>query len=240
MSGDGSEPPSAANAPAGIAKRRADAQADGTEAYQERRAEITRAAAQVFHRKGYKGTTIGAVAKVLGTDRASLYYYISGKDELFDDVVREVTEANVATALAIRDGDDAAPVKLRSMIEALMASYAETYPMLYVYMRENLAEVKGPREGWSRYMRSLNKQYEDAVIDVVQQGFDEGSLRVTGPANVVAFGIIGMVGWTNRWFSPDRSTLSHHELARTFADTVLDGLRLDGLTLDDPEVAGTN
>jgi AcrR family transcriptional regulator len=212
---------------AGIAVRRANAQAEGTEAYQERRAEITRAAAQVFHRKGYKGTTIGAVADVLGTDRASLYYYISGKDELFDDVVREVTEVNVATALAIRDGDDPAPVKLRSMIEALMASYAETYPMLYVYMRENLAEVEGPREGWSRYMRSMNKRYEEAVIAVVQQGFEEGTLAPVGSAKVVAFGIIGMVGWTNRWFSPDRSAESHEELARTFADTVLGGLVQD-------------
>ena len=217
----------AAKSPPGIAKRRATAQAEGTEAYQERRTEITKAAAQVFHRKGYKGTTIGAVADVLGTDRASLYYYISGKDELFDDVVREVTEVNVTTALAIRDGDDPAPVKLRSMIEALMASYAETYPMLYVYMRENLADVEGPREGWSRYMRSMNKQYEDAVIEVVQQGFDEGTLRPTGSARTVAFGIIGMVGWTNRWFSPERSAESHQELARTFADTVLDGLALD-------------
>jgi AcrR family transcriptional regulator len=224
------DPPTPAATPgdskrqAGIAARRASAQADGTEAYQERRAEITRAAAQVFHRKGYRGTTIGAVADVLGTDRASLYYYISGKDELFDDVVREVTEVNVATALTIRDSDDLAPVKLRAMIEALMASYAENYPMLYVYMRENLAEVDGPREGWSRSMRAMNKQYEEAVIDVVQQGFDEGSFRRSGSARTVAFGIIGMVGWTNRWFSPDRSSESHEELARTFADMVLDGL----------------
>jgi len=217
------EPDTAKTTP-GIAARRATAQAEGTAAYRERRAEITRAAAQVFHRKGYKGTTIGAVADVLGTDRASLYYYISGKDELFDDVVREVTEVNVATALAIRDGDDPAPVKLRAIIEALMASYADTYPMLYVYMRENLAEIKGPREGWSRFMRSMNTQYEDAVIDVVQQGFDEGTLRPTGTARVVAFGIIGMVGWTNRWFSPERSAESPAEIARAFADMVIEGL----------------
>ena len=210
--------------PPGMAQRRAAAQAEGTEAYQQRRAEITRAAAQVFDRKGYQGTTIGAVAEVLGTDRASLYYYISGKDELFDDVVREVTEKNVATALTIRDGDGSAPVKLRSMIEALMASYADTYPMLYVYMRENLAEVDGPRAGWSQYMRSMNKRYEEAFIDVVQQGFDEGTLRPTGSARLVAFGIIGMVGWTNRWFSPERSAESQQEVARTFADMVLDGL----------------
>lgn len=99
--------------------------------------------------------------------------------------------------------------------------------MLYIYMRENLADVKGPRAGWSQYMRSMNKQYEDAVIDVVQQGFDEGTLRQTGSARTVAFGIIGMVGWTNRWFSPERSDESYLEVAKTFADLVLDGLVIE-------------
>jgi len=210
--------------PPGMAQRRATAQAEGTDAYQQRRAEITRAAAQIFDRKGYQGTTIGAVADVLGADRASLYYYISGKDELFDDVVREVTETNVAAAVAIRDGDDPAPVKLRLMIEALMTSYADTYPMLYIYMRENLTEAEGPRAGWSQYLRSMNKRYEDAVIDVVQQGFNEGTLASAGSARLVALGIIGMVGWTNRWFSPERSPESQHEVARAFADMVLGGL----------------
>ncbi len=208
----------------GIGRRRALAKAEGTEAYRQRRAEITRAAAQVFDRKGYKGTTMGAVAEVLGTDRASLYYYISGKDELFDDVVREVTEVNVATAEGIRDGGGPAPEKLRALIESLMASYAENYPMLYVYMRENLTEVAGPRVGWSTYMRSMNKRYEEAVIDVVQEGLDEGSLRSNGSARVIAFGIIGMVGWTNRWFSPESSDVDQAEIAATFADLVLDGL----------------
>ncbi len=219
-----SQPKKPAESTTGIGKRRASAQADGTDAYRKRRAEITRAAAAVFDRKGYKGTTIGAVADVLGTDRASLYYYISGKDELFDDVVRDVTEINVATAEAIRDGSGDAPGKLRRLIEELMASYGENYPMLYVYMRENLADVADPRSDWSAYMRSMNKRYEEAVIAVIQQGFDEGSLRPTGPARIVAFGIIGMVGWTQRWFVPERSEQTHGDIAATFADTVLAGL----------------
>lgn len=210
----------------GIGRRRDLARKGATESYQERRAEIARAAAKVFDKRGYRGTTIGAVADAMGTDRASLYYYISGKEELFDEVVREVTEINVTTAEEIRDTTAPAPEKLRAMIEALMSSYAQNYPMLYVYMRENLKQLGGTRSGWSRHMRRLNKRYEEAVIAVVQQGMDEGTIRA-GSARVVGFGIIGMVGWTNRWFDPERSPDSAEEIATTYADMILNGLVIE-------------
>ena len=44
------------------------------------------------------GTSMGAVAAELSIDRASIYYYISSKEELFDEVVRAVIERNAALA----------------------------------------------------------------------------------------------------------------------------------------------
>ena len=62
------------------------------------------------------------MADALGTDRASLYYYIANKRELFDEVVREVSEANVATAEAVLAQDAPALEKLRTLVIALMSS----------------------------------------------------------------------------------------------------------------------
>ena len=81
-----------------IGRRRNRALSKGSQTYQDRRREIARVAAEVFNKHGFRGTSLSAVADALGTDRASLYYYIANKGELFDEVVREVTEANVATA----------------------------------------------------------------------------------------------------------------------------------------------
>ena len=67
----------------GIGRRRAAALAEGSAAYAERRAEIIAAAAKVFREKGYRGTSLADVAESLDTDRASLYYYIGSKEELF-------------------------------------------------------------------------------------------------------------------------------------------------------------
>jgi TetR/AcrR family transcriptional regulator, cholesterol catabolism regulator len=185
-----------------IGRRRSKAIADGTDAYQERRREIARVAASIFDKKGFRGTSLGAVAAAMGTDRASLYYYISNKRELYDEVVREVTEANVATAERIRDSDSIPLDKLRTLVIELMRSYAENYPILYVYIRENLSHVEDERTAWSIYMRAMNRRYENVVVEIIQEGINDGTIRPLSSARVLAFGVLGMVGWTNRWFQP--------------------------------------
>jgi TetR/AcrR family transcriptional regulator, cholesterol catabolism regulator len=209
-----------------IGARRLSARHDSTDAYQERRREIAAAAARVFHKKGYQGTTIGAVAKELGTDRASLYYYISSKEDLYDEVVREVSEENVASAERILASEATAPEKIRSLITSLMNSYAEHFPILYVYIRENLAQVASERTAWSKHMRKLNKRYEDAIISIIEEGIEAGTIRPVASARVIAYGVIGMVGWTNRWFDPTRSADSANEISAGFAEMVLSGIRV--------------
>lgn len=208
-----------------IGRRRDRARSSGTDSYRERRREIARVAAQVFNQKGFRGTSLGAVAAALGTDRASLYYYIASKEELFDEVVREATEANVATAEAIGSSGAPAAEKLRTLVRELMASYARNYPLQYVYIRENLSHVAPERSAWSQHMRGLNRRYEECVVAIVQEGIDDGTFRPLASARVVAYGILGMVGWTNRWFVPDRSRETADQIGSAYAEMVLAGLR---------------
>ena len=211
-----------------IDRRRDLALQNGLPAYQERRREIAKAAAQVFDKRGYRGTSLGAVADALGTSRASLYYYIANKRELFDEVVREAAEANVAAADAVRRSDASAIEKLRTLIIELMKSYGAHYPLLYIYLRENLSHVEGSRTDWSRQVRKLNQRYEQIFIGIIQEGIDAGPVRPAASAKVLAYGIIGMMGWTNRWFVPQKSAESAEEIGAAFADMVLGGLNVQG------------
>ena len=208
-----------------IGKRRALALNKGSESYQERRREIAKVAAEVFNKRGFRGTSLGAVADALKTNRASLYYYIGNKRELDDEVVREVTEANVATAQAVHASKAPALEKLRTLVVALMESYATHYPLLYVYIRENLAHVENERTEWSKYMRGMNRKYEEVFTAIVQEGIDDGSIRPLASARVVAFGIIGMIGWTNRWFVPKKTGETGQEIGVAFAEMALGGLK---------------
>lgn len=214
----------AAPAVSGIGKRRTAAREDSSVSHQARRKEIGDAAIRVFNRLGFQRASMTAVAAELNTDRASLYYYISSKEELFDEIVRAVVERNVALAQKIQASEMNSRRKLSDLIIALMSSYGEHYPLIYIYIRENLSHVSDKRSEWSRYMRDLNKQMSDAVIAIVEEGYADKTFRNVGSSKVVAYGVLGLIGWTNRWFRPGESDVSAEEVGKIYAEMVLAGL----------------
>ncbi|GAC1330290.1 MAG: TetR/AcrR family transcriptional regulator [Mycobacteriales bacterium] len=233
-SGSAARPARPPTAGSGIARRRAAAKDESNPAYVERRREIVAAAARVFKAKGLQGTRLGDIAAESGADRASLYYYVGSKEELFQEVVREAVLANVTAARHIRDGGGTAPEKLRELIVSLISSYAEHYPILYVFVQENLTHVPDKHLRWAAEMRAVNQEYERIVVGLVEQGMQDATLRPVAPAWVIAYGLIGMMGWTSRWFDPHESPASAAEIARAFADTLLHGV---ATAAPDPAVA---
>lgn len=208
----------------GIGKRRSAAKEDSTESYRKRRKEIGEAAVRVFNQRGFTGASISAVAAELDIDRASIYYYISSKEELFDEILREVIERNASIATRILTSKVSPRRKLRDVIVALMTSYGENYPLIYIYIRENLSHVSDKRSAWSKHMRKLNREIENAITAMIEEGYADKSFRNVGSPRVVTYGILGIIGWTHRWFRPDKSDVSAEEIGRIYAEMILSGL----------------
>jgi AcrR family transcriptional regulator len=208
-----------------IARQRAAGRRTGGPAYQARRAEISRTAARVFKQRGYRGTTLAHIAEAMDTDRASLYYYVSGKQELFEEIVSDATTRNLARAHQIRDGGGSGAERVRGLIVSLMQSYAEFYPVLYVLLQENLKYLEPARREWAEEMRRVIGEWEQVLVDIVLDGQRDGTIRDSSPAWLIAYGITGMVSWTNRWFAPERIEIPATEIGEAFAAIVLDGLR---------------
>lgn len=219
-------PPSTADGEqrSSLGMRRAAARRRNGVAYTRRRADIIAAAAAVFRSKGYHASTLVDVSEAVGVDRASLYFYVASKEEIFEEIVTDLVEANVVAVELIMTSAEPAPSKVRRLVTQVMTAYAESYPFLYVYLQENLANVPAERQEWAAKLRRLNRRYEKAVKAIVQQGIDDGSLREVGDLSVVAFGLMGMVSWTHRWFNPERSALSAQAIGDTFASMLLTGL----------------
>jgi AcrR family transcriptional regulator len=182
-----------------------------------------KAAAKLFKEKGYRGASLNDIAEAIGADRASLYYYVSGKRELFDEMVGEAVRANVTDAERIRDNGAPAPERLRQMIVSLMRAYEEHYPYLYIFVQEDLSRATPDRSARSRELARLGKRYDNAVTAVVQEGLDDGSFVSLGSAHVVAYGIIGMMNWSHRWFRINGG-MSGASIGEALADMVLGGL----------------
>jgi TetR/AcrR family transcriptional regulator, cholesterol catabolism regulator len=207
----------------GIGRRRAAALDEGGTAYQERRAEIIKAAGEIFKRNGYSGTKIGDIAEAMNMDRATVYYYVGSKEELFHQAVGDAVEKNCLRAEAILQGDGTPAEKLRTLVTELMVSYADAYPYLYVYIQEDLSKL-AKRSQWSRTMSRYNKRYENAVVAIIEDGVEDGTFHTSTQPWVVAYGVIGMVAWSNRWFNPHESSVSAQEIGAAYADTLIGGL----------------
>ncbi len=207
-----------------IGQRRASARDRSGEAYRRRRAEIFAAAASVFREKGYQASTLADVAEVVGVDRASLYFYVSSKQQIFDEIVSDVVTSNTLAAEEIAAAELPAPDKVRLLIRQLMESFGESYPFLYVFIQENLAHVSAERKGWAADLRATNRRYENSIRSVFAQGVEEGTLKPVAATNVSLYGLMGMLGWTHRWFNPETSPLSTQAIADVYADILIKGL----------------
>jgi AcrR family transcriptional regulator len=208
-----------------IGKRRLVARVECSESYQLRRNEIATAAVRVFNRLGFKGASMRAVAAELDIDRPSLYYYVSSKEELFDFVIRDAIERLAAVAKHILTRKVSPRHKLRLLITALMSSCAENYPLMYIYIRENLGHVSNERSDWSKQMRTLNRKIANTMISIIDEGYADNSFRKIGSSRVVAYGVIGIIGWTHRWFRPGTSEVGANEIGEIYAEMMLSGLR---------------
>jgi AcrR family transcriptional regulator len=209
----------------GIARRRQAAALDtGNAAYQERRAEIIKAAGAVFKKNGYRGTKISDIAEVMNMDRATLYYYVGNKEELFHHAVGDAVEKNALRAESIAEGSGSSADKLRILVTELMVSYAESYPYLYIYIQEDLSHVAQRSSPWSRQMNRFNKRYEKALVAIIEEGVEDGTFHTGTQPWVIAYGVLGMLAWSNRWFDPGKTSVPAREIGEAYAETILGGL----------------
>src|ERR1700721_2949984 len=107
-----------------LSDRRSNARSAGGEEYEKRRKAILLAAASIFREKGYAAANGDDIAKKAGMDRASLYYYYGGKQEIFRDMVGEAVTGNGLMAEPISAPGAFPPNKRTRRIEGLFCSYA--------------------------------------------------------------------------------------------------------------------
>ena len=207
-----------------IAKRRALARKSGDKDYESRRAALLKAAARIFLEKGFRATNLDDIARMVGINRASLYYYVSGKEELFREINRDATLENVLMAERICMESGNPRDKLRAFMVALMESFERHYPYLYVYIQEDMTRVSSDRTRWGKEMKSLAKRFDEAVTGIVLGGFDpQPTPSERRRARLLAFGIIGLCNWSHRWYRPGQG-MNAQSLGNLFADMILNGV----------------
>jgi AcrR family transcriptional regulator len=203
--------------------RRAAARREDSASYRARRHEILQAAAALFRDKGLAETTVADIAAAVGTDRTTIYYYAGSKDEIFDELVREVFIDGLANGQRVQDRDASPRQKLHDLLVELMASFEAHYPIPYIFAREDVRQL--PAESVELIV-GYARGYNRIVRAVLEEGLADGSFTSKLSPSVLAHSLIGIVSWSYRWYQPG-GDLSAQEIGEGLAALVLDGLTLD-------------
>jgi TetR/AcrR family transcriptional regulator, cholesterol catabolism regulator len=202
-------------------KREAAQQRDRTQ-YGAKRDMILKAAGPVLERNGFDGTTMDAIAKEAGLDRATVYYYFADKGAIFREAMHDGLADMVAALEEVAASEDPPEMRLRNSMRALMRSFQRHYPQLYIYLRSgDSASVID--EHLNRELIASGRRYEDLVEQVVRDGIKQGVFKTSLPPKVFAKAITGMLNWTSRWWVPG-GVLDADDVADGMADTILNGV----------------
>jgi Transcriptional regulator len=220
-------PPEASRS--GLSQRRKSAQVEGGAAYLAKRNELLQIAGDVFKEKGYEASTLNDIATRFGTDRAAIYYYFAGKEEIFQEVfqatAKKVLDDNLAEATRVAGLGMSAHEKLRLLIELQIRSYEANYPYVYVYIQEDMGKVAFQTTPWAKEMVRKTRRFETVVTEVIAAGIKDGDFRDDLSVPLVVKTLFGMVNWTHRWFKPGDRKYTAQQTIDTFSAIFFDGLR---------------
>lgn len=197
--------------------------ASRSETSQKGAAEVLDAAARVFARQGYDGTSIDDIADELGSTKGRVYHYFRTKADILLGVQTAGTRRLVEGARAIVEDASLAPDEklfdmARTHAAAMMGDYA--YQSVSLRTLQSKSGVKTGRDDpdWALVV-GLRREYEDLYATVLGEGTVTGVFDVDDE-RLTMRGILGALNWITVWFDPDAEAGSRRRSQEQIADAM--------------------
>jgi len=164
---------------------------------QAKRDALVLAAARLFTRQGFQGTSLDDIAHSLGVTKPTLYYYVANKEQILFDCV----ERGLATLRSGLAGFATQGLAGRELLRAAMALYADivTSDFGLCVIRVGEDPLAEPRR---HELRALKGQVDAEFRALIDQGMSDGWI-VAGDAAVAAFTVVSALSGIGRWYRPD-------------------------------------
>ena len=180
-------------------------------------------ACTLFARKGYFATSIREIADAMGIQKASLYYYISSKEDLMYQIAKSAHEhlsVNVRSALTtISTPAERFYAFVVSHVVSLLQHQnwhaAANEEMMHAFSPERRRDIIARRDEYERMARGI-------LADAQEAGF----LRADISPKFLSLILFGMITNMYSWYQPEVD-LPPVELAQTVADVFVAGISCD-------------
>ncbi|MDZ7699742.1 MAG: TetR/AcrR family transcriptional regulator [Deltaproteobacteria bacterium] len=176
-------------------------------------------AAEIFHKKGYRSTTLDDVARKLGITKAAIYHYVSSKEKLLSKIYIQALENIFRNTYEIA-GRDLPPDKrleliIRNHIESIII---KSISMFSVFFTE---ENQLPQKEFKKIQRE-KKKYTEIIEAIIEEGICQNLFRAVDP-KLQAFAIIGMCNWVYKWYKPGPDAFTPAQIADHFVGLLQKG-----------------
>jgi AcrR family transcriptional regulator len=153
----------------------------------------------------------------MGVQKATVYSYISSKEDLLYETMREGADAFHAGLDAIPD-ELPATEKIRLALRAHLRTVADQLDVATVFMRE-WRYLEGERR---EEITAERRRYEERFRALFREGRELGELRTDLDDATAALLVLSAANWAYTWLTPGRDT---DKLADRFFAHTLDGMR---------------
>lgn len=187
----------------------------------DRRDALIAAARQAFAEHGYEATSIAGIARRAGVSDGLLYRYFTDKRALLAAVLTRYMEEMVARAEAAVAGSEGFEGRLKALIGAQLAAFAEDPDICDLYIRE-LRDTGAIPAGSP--LRQAARTYTDLLVDIVRAAEASGEIEAgTDPRMIrdLVFGGIEHIAWHSLTGGPP---LDVDQLAARLARLVARGI----------------
>jgi TetR/AcrR family transcriptional regulator, cholesterol catabolism regulator len=159
---------------------------------------VLEAAAALFCEKGFSETTTREIAARLNIHQASLYYHVSGKEELLYRISRlalEAVERQVGEALqSSGNGRDRLTALMRGHLKGLFENPDRALA--------SISEFRSLSPAHRRELIGLRRNYLDLLNRELTSAVKAGILRRDIPVSILRLALLNFLNWTPRWYQP--------------------------------------
>jgi AcrR family transcriptional regulator len=180
--------------------------------------QILDGARRVFRDKGYHAASMQEIAQAVGLQKGSLYYHISGKQELLFRIFDEAIGSMIRQLETIRTMPASPTERLRRAITAHTVAIGDHPDTLGIVLKETSVLSPSQRDR----IDDQRRHYERLLESIVIEGIKAGQFREVDP-RLITYALLGMTNWVHRWYNP-KGRLSAEAIGAIFSDVLLHGI----------------
>jgi len=175
---------------------------------------IRRAAIALFNARGYHGTSIRALARIVRVEAASLYYHFPSKQKILTDIFTRVMDDLLEGLERAMQAGTSAEERLRAVVRFHVLFHAERQAEATI----SRSELRSQTASNLRRIIARRDRYEAMLRTLLIEGVKSGAFEVRD-VPLTATAILTMCSGVSDWFSSD-GRLSADAVADAYADMV--------------------